>query len=26
IDRTTYQATIAIDILTPTNSTTAEDP
>ncbi|SNT49489.1 hypothetical protein SAMN05443665_106040, partial [Actinomadura meyerae] len=24
--RTTYQATIAIDILTPTNSTTAEDP
>lgn len=26
IDRTTYQATIAINILTPTDSTTAEDP
>ncbi|WP_396446163.1 hypothetical protein [Actinomadura sp.] len=26
IDRTTYQATIAIDILTPTSSTAAQDP
>jgi len=26
IDRTTYQATIAINVLTPTNSTAAKDP